>query len=168
MITVLEQSSTVILFPASIEGKEKPQGPCHKRSLRFILLLGLLPALAQIHPALAVGGIFFQLLRSQFDGAVGAATGGEKGGEALQGHVQIYLYALVDAKGADPADGMPDGGLHLVGGEHFSFAAEEMLVFAVVHLGVAGGDDEHAAVVIELEGQGFGNASGLAACSLGS
>ena len=66
--------------------------------------------LADIHPALEVVAICFQLRDGQLDGAVGAAAGGEDGLKPFQALVQVHVHALVHREGADAADGVADEG----------------------------------------------------------
>ena len=58
----------------------------HGPSLSVLLFLGT-PTLCNVNPAHKVGGIFFQLVTGQLNGAVAAAGGGEHGIEPLQGDV---------------------------------------------------------------------------------
>ena len=101
-----------------------------------------------------------QLIAGQLDGAGGAAHGGEHGVEPLQGHIQIRLDIVGQGKGAHTAHGVADALHRLLGGEHLGLGAEEMLILAVVHLGVAGGHDEDG-ILPHLEAQGLGDPRAL-------
>ena len=54
-----------------------------------------------VDPALDVVADGLQLGDGEFDGAVGAAGGGEDGLETLQALIQIDIHTIVDGKGAD-------------------------------------------------------------------
>ena len=91
-------------------------------------------------------GIAIKLIEVQFDRAACAADGGKHGLEALKAHVQINGNAVVDAKGAHAADRVSDKRKHLIGRKHFGLQVEFVLEFVVVDPGVAGGENQHAAV----------------------
>ena len=52
-------------------------------------------------------------------------------------------------------------------GQHFGLAAELVLIFHIIHLGVSGGDDQDTAAVLEQEGQRLGDAGRFDAHGLG-
>ena len=83
----------------------------------------------------------------------------------MQRFVKEHGHARVDAERAHPADRVADLRLDLVERQHLGLAAKARLVFRVVDLGVARGDDQDDAVV-RAEGQGFGDARGLTADGL--
>ena len=95
-----------------------------------------------------------------------AAAGREEGYKAFEGNVKINLNAVVDAEGADAADSVADIRLYLVSSQHLGLAAEEMLVFGIIYFGIACGNNEDNAVIMQLKGKGFGNARRLTACCL--
>ena len=55
---------------------------------------------------------------------------------------------------------MADARHRLVGGEHLGLDAEEVLILAVVHLGIAGGHHQNG-ILPDLEAHGLGDARAL-------
>ena len=102
-----------------------------------------------------------QLRDGQADGAVGAAAGGVDRFEAPERFVEIDLHALLDRERADAADRVARIGRNLVVGQHFGLGVELRLEFRIVHLRVAGGDDQNARVVRQQERKRLGDALSL-------
>ena len=130
-----------------------------------ILRHSFLRQLADIDPG-AARGVGRQLIRSEGDGAVGAAAGRIHHVKAAQRFIEVHVAVLVHREGAHAAHRVTDALLGLFGGKHTGLASELGLELRIHNTSISRAHHKRHPVA-HGKRQRLGNARRFAAHGLG-